>query len=66
MARSFPRISLYLFASLTINTEMITERGLTAICNGLGALAMLLIFAYHFVAVNGKKMEESTSRPRSG
>lgn len=40
---------------------MITERGLTTICNGLGGLAVLLIFAYHFVAVNGKKMEESAA-----
>jgi Oligosaccaryltransferase len=44
---------------------MITERGLTAICNGLGGLAMFLIFAYHFVSVNGKKMEESASHPHS-
>lgn len=40
---------------------MITERGLTTICNSLGVLAIALIFAYHFVAVNGKKMEESSS-----
>jgi hypothetical protein len=44
---------------------MITERGLTAICNGLGGFAMLLIFAYHFVSVNGKRMEESASHPHS-
>jgi hypothetical protein len=40
---------------------MITDRGLTAICNGLGSLAIVLIFAYHFVAVNGKKMEETSA-----
>lgn len=38
---------------------MITERGLTAICNGLGGLAMLLVILYHFLAVNAKRMEDA-------
>jgi hypothetical protein len=44
---------------------MITERGLASICNGLGGLAIFLIFAYHFVAVNAKKMEDASKAPAS-
>lgn len=34
---------------------MITDTTLASLSNGLGVTAMLLIVAYHFVAVNGKR-----------
>ena len=37
---------------------MISDTTLTNISNGLGIAAMLFIVLYHFVAVNGKHMEE--------
>lgn len=36
---------------------MISDTTLTNLSNGLGVAAMLLIVVYHFVAVNGKRME---------
>ena len=36
---------------------MISDTTLTNLSNGLGVSAMLLIVVYHFIAVNGKKME---------
>lgn len=36
---------------------MISDTTLTNLSNGLGMSAMLLIVVYHFVAVNGKRME---------
>jgi len=37
---------------------MISDVTLTKISNGLGVAAMVLIVAYHFVAVNSKYMKE--------
>jgi hypothetical protein len=39
-------------------SAMISDTTLTNLSNGLGVTAMLLIVAYHFVAVNGKRMEQ--------
>lgn len=36
---------------------MISDTTLTNLSNGLGVAAMLLIVVYHFVSVNGKRME---------
>jgi hypothetical protein len=36
---------------------MISDTTLTNLSNGLGVSAMLLIVVYHFIAVNGKRME---------
>lgn len=36
---------------------MISDTTLTNLSNGLGMSAMLLIVIYHFVSVNGKRME---------
>lgn len=38
--------------------EMISDTTLTNLSNGLGVTAMLLIVAYHFVAVNGKRASQ--------
>jgi hypothetical protein len=37
---------------------MISDTTLTNLSNGLGVTAMLLIVAYHFVAVNGKRASQ--------
>jgi hypothetical protein len=37
---------------------MISDGTLTDISNQLGVAAMVLIVAYHFVAVNAKRMQE--------
>lgn len=37
---------------------MISDNTLTDISNGLGIAAMVCIVIYHFVAVNGKRMEQ--------
>jgi hypothetical protein len=37
---------------------MISDNTLTDISNGLGVTAMVLIVAYHFLAVNAKRIEE--------
>lgn len=37
---------------------MISDTTLTNLSNGLGIAAMAFIVLYHFVAVNGKRMEE--------
>ncbi|RSH78216.1 uncharacterized protein EHS24_002677 [Apiotrichum porosum] len=37
---------------------MISDGTLTDISNGLGVAAMVLIVVYHFVAVNGKRMQD--------
>ncbi|CAK9783287.1 hypothetical protein CC85DRAFT_299066 [Cutaneotrichosporon oleaginosum] len=37
---------------------MISDGTLTDLSNGLGVAAMVLIIAYHFVAVNGKRIKE--------
>ena len=38
---------------------MISDTTLTNLANGLGVAAMACIVLYHFVAVNGKRMEQS-------
>lgn len=38
--------------------SMISDVTLTNITNGLGVAAMACIVLYHFVAVNGKRMEQ--------
>ncbi|OWZ65403.1 hypothetical protein AYX15_03127 [Cryptococcus neoformans] len=37
--------------------EMISDHALADLANGLGIAAMAFIVLYHFVAVNGKRME---------
>jgi hypothetical protein len=37
---------------------MISDGTLTDLSNGLGIAAMALIVVYHFVSVNGKRMQE--------
>jgi len=37
---------------------MISDTTLTNLSNGLGVAAMACIVLYHFIAVNGKRMEE--------
>lgn len=37
---------------------MISDTTLTNISNGLGVTAMVLVVVYHFVAVNGRRMQE--------
>ena len=39
---------------------MITHDTLYALANGLGALAMVTVVAYHFVAVNSKLLTDSS------
>jgi hypothetical protein len=36
---------------------MISDTTLTNLSNGLGISAMVLIVVYHFIAVNGKRIE---------
>jgi hypothetical protein len=45
-------------ANLNQPPAMISDGTLTDISNGLGVAAMVLIVAYHFVAVNSKRMSE--------
>ena len=40
---------------------MITHDTLYALANGLGALAMATVVAYHFVAVNSQLLTKSSS-----
>lgn len=40
------------------SSAMISDTTLTTLSNGLGIAAMGLIVLYHFVAVNGKRMEQ--------
>lgn len=42
---------------LTPTPEMISDHALADLANGLGIAAMAFIVLYHFVAVNGKRME---------
>jgi hypothetical protein len=37
---------------------MISDTTLTNLSNGLGVAAMAFIVVYHFVSVNGRRMEE--------
>ncbi|OXB33621.1 hypothetical protein J007_06707 [Cryptococcus neoformans] len=43
--------------SLPPTPEMISDHALADLANGLGIAAMAFIVLYHFVAVNGKRME---------
>ncbi|OWZ26347.1 hypothetical protein C347_06740 [Cryptococcus neoformans AD2-60a] len=45
------------FHRLTPTPEMISDHALADLANGLGIAAMAFIVLYHFVAVNGKRME---------
>ena len=44
---------------------MISDTTLTNLSNGLGMSAMLLIVVYHFVAVNGKRMEAQAGKGKT-
>jgi len=44
--------------------QMITHDTLYALANGLGALAMVTVVAYHFVAVNSQLLSNNNSNGR--
>ena len=43
---------------------MISNTTLYNLANGLGALAMLTVVAYHFVAVNSRHLSKDAVAPR--
>ena len=42
--------------------EMITHATLYSLANSLGVLAMFTVVAYHFVAVNAKRIGETAAK----